>query len=53
MPYWWDRLLPSLAATVYNVRPDLFQVKPEGTAIPLTPPASFVKEQIEKKPGIL
>ena len=38
IPYWWDRKLPSLAVTIYNSRPDLFDIKPQGTAIPLTPP---------------
>ena len=40
VPYWWDRKLTSLASTVYNVRPDLFDIKPQGNAIPLTPPSS-------------
>ena len=47
VPYWWDRKLPSLAATVYNVKPDLFEVKPQGTAIPDSPPATTKKESIE------
>ena len=35
MPHWWDRKLSSLAATVYNARPDLFDEKPQGKPIPL------------------
>ena len=38
VPYWWDRKTSSLAATIYNVRPDLV-TKPEGSPIPLNPPA--------------
>ena len=38
VPFWWDRKLDSLAATVYNMRPDLFDAQPQGKAIPLSPP---------------
>ena len=38
VPYWWDRKLSSLAATVYNIRPDLFTEQPQGNPIPLSPP---------------
>ena len=38
VPYWWDRDITSLAATVYNSRPDLFETEPKGTPIPLTCP---------------
>jgi hypothetical protein len=40
VPYWWDRKNESLAATVYNQRPDLFTEQPTGTAIPLAPPVN-------------
>ena len=40
VPYWWDRKQSSLAATIYNARPDLFKVKPEGKAIPESDSAS-------------
>ena len=40
VPYWWDRKLSSLAATVYNTRPDLFTEQPKGKPIPLIPPAN-------------
>ena len=39
VPYWWDRKLSSLAATVYNTRPDLFTEKPKGEPIPFNPPS--------------
>ena len=38
VPYWWDRKPESLAASIYNVRPDLFEVEPQGKPIPLNPP---------------
>ena len=38
VPYWWDRKMSSLAATVYNTRPDLFTEKPQGNPIPLNIP---------------
>ena len=40
VPYWWDRKLSSLEATLYNTRPDLFQVQPQGIPIPATPPST-------------
>lgn len=33
IPYWWDKKLPSLCATIYNSRPDILKTKP--TAIPI------------------
>ena len=36
VPYWWDKQIDSLAATVYNTRPDLMKTKPQGKPIPLT-----------------
>ena len=46
IPYWWDRKLSSIAATVYNSRPDLFDIKPEGTPIPLIPPSTAEPKSI-------
>ena len=39
VPYWWDRKLESLAATVYTQRPDLFNNSniPSGSPIPILP----------------
>lgn len=37
MPYWWDRKVSSLAVTLYNTRPDLFDIQPIGTAISQNP----------------
>jgi hypothetical protein len=51
IPYWWDKLTSSLAATLYQVRPDLFLEPPQGTPIPptaapvtesLTPPSQLM-----------
>ena len=39
VPYWWDKKISSLAATVYNQRPELFKEKPLGTPIPFNPPS--------------
>jgi ATP-dependent DNA ligase len=43
VPYWWDRQYDSLAATVYNQRPELFAAPPGTTPIPLTEPSSTSK----------
>lgn len=44
MPYGWDRKIDSLAATIYNERPDLFTEKPQGEPIPLSPaPSEYTK----------
>ncbi len=49
VPYWWDRKVTSLAATIYNSRPDLFAEKPTGNPIPLTrPPQKEVTKQTSK-----
>ena len=34
IPYWWDCKMSSLAATIYQYRPDLFPKKPLGQPIP-------------------
>ena len=48
VPYWWDRKYPSLFATVYNQRPDLFpNEKPVVDPIPLTPPGQEKLNRIE------
>ena len=39
VPYWWDRKIESLAATIYNTRPDLFKETPKGNPIPSSPPS--------------
>ena len=44
VPYWWDRKLPSLAATVYNTRPDLFETEPQGKSIPDSPPSKTTEQ---------
>ena len=46
VPYWWDRKISSLAATVYNVRPDLFIVKPEGVPISTTISSDLAERKI-------
>ena len=38
VPYWWDQQLSSLATTIYNQRPELFNSPPQGTPIPMNPP---------------
>jgi hypothetical protein len=50
IPYWWDRKYESLAATVYNQRPDLFTEHPKaGSPIPLTPPSTVERTTKESK----
>ena len=39
IPYWWDKKTDSLSATIYKLRPDLFNVKPTSKPIPLSPPS--------------
>jgi hypothetical protein len=46
VPYWWDRTYESLAATVYNNRPDLLPEKPMGKPIPTSPVAQHVQKSI-------
>ena len=46
VPYWWDRKLSSLASTIYDIRPDLFETKPKGNPIPLNPPLRDANEII-------
>ena len=49
VPYWWDRSISSLAVTIYNARPDLFNFEPKGKAIPLVPPSiDSLKKSINK-----
>ena len=48
VPYWWDRKISSLEATIHSVRPELFQEPPLGSPIPLTP-NNTTKEAIDKK----
>lgn len=39
VPYWWDKSISSLVATIYHYRPDLFKVKPgDVDRIPQNPP---------------
>ena len=38
VPYWWNRQYSSLASTVYEQRPDLFNEKPSADVIPKEPP---------------
>ena len=49
VPYWWDRRMSSLAATVYNIRPDLFKEKPEGIAISATAPGEETAKSSNSK----
>jgi ATP-dependent DNA ligase len=44
VPYWWDRKIQSLAATIYSQRPELLTEKPTSAPIPLSPPATHKKE---------
>ena len=42
VPYWWDRQLLSLQATIYSVRPDVVADPGSGgTVIPAQPPTPF------------
>lgn len=36
IPFWWDRQVNSLVATIYAQRPDLFKSPPTGKPIPDT-----------------
>jgi hypothetical protein len=47
VPYWWDRKIESLAATIYSHRPDLFAEPPAGTPIPLIEPSLEQKQKSE------
>ena len=38
VPFWWDKRISSLKATIYNKRPDLFKMQPVGSPIPDSPP---------------
>ena len=38
IPYWWDRKLPSLVATIYSNKPELFSTVPTGKPIPALKP---------------
>jgi DNA ligase-1 len=38
IPYWWDRSIDSLSATIYSHRSDLFTSVPTATPIPATKP---------------
>ena len=44
VPYWWDRTYDSLASTVYNKRPDLFDTEPQGEPISSSPPVLKSKD---------
>jgi hypothetical protein len=44
VPYWWDRQFESIAATIYNLRPDLFREPAISKPIPANPPASSPQE---------
>ncbi len=37
VPYWWDKRIESLQATIYKQSPDLFPVTPTGIPIPTKP----------------
>ncbi len=36
IPYWWDRKVSSLAATIAHHRPDMIEASQQGTPIPVT-----------------
>ena len=38
IPFWWDKKIDSLAATIYMHRPDLFVEQPAGKPIPIVEP---------------
>jgi hypothetical protein len=48
IPYWWDRKLESLAATIYTYRPDLFPQVPTGKPIPPSPYVDRIDTPLEK-----
>lgn len=45
IPYWWDRRVDTLAATIHKIRPDLVPVAPPGASpIPEQLPAKILKK---------
>ena len=49
IPYWWDRKVSSLAATLCAVRPDLFDIPVVGDVIPISEPSITSKAVVEHK----
>ena len=47
IPYWWDKKLPSLQATISQYRPDLLRHNPFSQPIPTTKPHNK-KEYLNK-----
>lgn len=50
VPYWWNGRQNSIEVTVYQYRPDLFDIKPIGDPIPHSPPSHWT-QYYEKKQG--
>ena len=48
IPYWWDKSIKSLYATIYNNRPDLLSVLPTGNPIPLIPPVEKLDKSLSR-----
>ncbi len=48
IPFWWDRSLESLAATIAKQRPDLEEVGGFGSAIPDVMPVSQSKRLFKR-----
>ena len=49
VPYWWDRKVESLKATIYEQRPDLITTKPQGVPIPKEEPVVTKQEKSDSK----
>jgi hypothetical protein len=50
IPYWWDRKIDSLAATIYSQRPDVLADIPIGNPIPLSPPTKYISDTQRTSP---
>jgi hypothetical protein len=44
IPFWWDKSVASLEATIHYYRPDLIQATPSGKPIPLQMPNKYTKQ---------
>ena len=49
VPYWWDRRVESLAATIHSQRPELFRHEPIEEPIRATPPTQRKIERSQSK----
>ena len=45
IPYWWDKKISSLTATIATIRPDIIAKNDIDKPIPLTPPITPERSQ--------